>query len=424
MESLQLSIKDSLERAAGWLASRWDGNSLKIDNLKHNEPFFFNRSVVLASECAQALAYTNSEKGIHQAKKFLKLCLDAQLEECEPQELWAYKLGALRFSNCYEKEKIQIANYLQKTPLKDWQSVVSMPILTNFNTILSLAFSNTLFKSTAEEYLNWLKKGIAKDGLGWGAEPNASKSYPTFTANAIISHIAAGGDVFEKHIQTAIKFLENLQEEDGSWRSSRHTTEKPTGYATALVTIALLFKYQPTSPRIKKAINYILSIQNKDGGWPLVEGEESYIYPTYFATFCLSFYNYLNEKYKILPFSLLVKIEPGYLNTINFFDFNSHTMAKFKQNLLRSVLNSKALGSTRQAILRRKNLLQILSYKQPLSIAELLDELKLLPDYANLKKKSHLTQIKYDLDYLTEIGLAEFDENRLKYYVSANVLES
>ena len=81
----------------------------------------------------------------------------------------------------------------------------------------------------------------------------------------------------------------------------------------------------------------------------------------------------------------------------------------------KALLNSRLLGSTKSAIDRRKEILRILDENGPKDIAQIIDFLREKPAYKNLNKKSHMTQIKNDVEYLRALNLiAEFER---EYYL-------
>ena len=70
-----------------------------------------------------------------------------------------------------------------------------------------------------------------------------------------------------------------------------------------------------------------------------------------------------------------------------------------------SILNSKILGTTSRAISRRIEIINILNKNKSLVTAEIIENLQELEEYKYLKKKTHLTQIKSDVEYLKDIKL-------------------
>ena len=57
------------------------------------------------------------------------------------------------------------------------------------------------------------------------------------------------------------------------------------------------------------------------------------------------------------------------------------------------------------AVDRRIKIINILSKEGEMGVAEVIDALREFDEYKNLNKKSHMTQIKLDLEYLREANL-------------------
>ncbi len=416
-----MDVPLALEKAAKWFISiqKADG-SFGPSEGKFKEPHYYMRNIIITPQSLRALSFSGSELAVPAMRKALKFCLDCDIEEGEPLELQAFKLAALGLSNCYEDECAHILHLLQKEPVTSWKSVLNMPLLTNFSIVTCIP-AKELRKTTADTMLKWLRNSGAKDGLGWGPEAESSRSEFTFTAPAILAYVYAGGDPCSKLIQTARKYLESKQADDGSWRSSRLTIKKPTIYATAICTMALLVSSDNFGKKVQNGISYLLKTQNEDGGWPLTAGGKSECYVTYFAVWCLSLYKYLKERLAGPELSLISeKLALPYITSALFKEFEESAKDRFKLIVLKSLLASKALGSTSKAIRRRNHLLNILARKQYCTTADLIDELKTMPEYEYLKKKTHITQIKADLDHLAEIGLVQEDNG--KYFVAFDVL--
>jgi hypothetical protein len=70
-----------------------------------------------------------------------------------------------------------------------------------------------------------------------------------------------------------------------------------------------------------------------------------------------------------------------------------------------AVLTSKVLGTTHRAVTRRIEIINILNKNNSLATADIIDKLQELKEYKYLKKKTHLTQIKSDVEYLKDIKL-------------------
>lgn len=417
-----MDTASALKKAASWLVStqKADG-SFGPSEGKFKEPHYYMRNIIITPQVLRALIFSGSEHATPAIRKALRFCIDCEVEEGEPLELSAFKMAALKISNCFTEECDEIITALQKNPVASWKSPLNIPILTNFSIITCIPVKD-LHKSTAETLFKWLNSAQAKDKQGWGPEAGSKSSVPSFTAPAILSYIYAGGDPCSKIISNARKYLENMQDSDGSWRSSSLTIKKPTIYATAVCTMALLASSQnPVNAKVQAGINYLLKMQNQDGGWPLTPGEKSECYTTYFAVWCLSLFDYIKERLSSPAISALSeKVDKQFITSALFREFEDVMEQKFKISALKSLLRSKALGSTANAVRRRSLLLKILAEKPDCTVADLIDELRTWPEYEYLKKKSHITQIKADLDHLAELGLVQ--EGNFRYFVTLDVL--
>ncbi|MEM4247670.1 MAG: hypothetical protein QXH80_00180, partial [Candidatus Nanoarchaeia archaeon] len=78
---------------------------------------------------------------------------------------------------------------------------------------------------------------------------------------------------------------------------------------------------------------------------------------------------------------------------------------------------SRILGITDKAVERRKEILKILSEQGEKDCAEIIDALKEMPRYQSLNKRSHLTQIKADIDFLRSLNAIYVTEND-KYFTT------
>ena len=151
---------------------------------------------------------------------------------------------------------------------------------------LDLIDDNVL--DSAKDGLKWLMDIQNKDGgtptfcRGWQDLP-FDRSAPDLTAHTIAA-MSCWMDKFrpkfagkmQEMIKTSLNFLKNSQRSNGSWaplwfgNESADYQENPT-YGTARALLGLV--YMPDSlirenaEMIEKAIVYLLSIQNNDGGW-------------------------------------------------------------------------------------------------------------------------------------------------------------
>src|SRR3989338_6813820 len=84
-------------------------------------------------------------------------------------------------------------------------------------------------------------------------------------------------------------------------------------------------------------------------------------------------------------------------------------------NIESNDLLDKILATTSSAVKRRKTILNILENEGEKDTADIIDALKRLDGYKVLHKRSHLAQIKNDMDALVNLGFVE-EKNR-KYFL-------
>lgn len=402
-------IRENLIKASKFLIKkqRKDG-SWAATKTKHNEPLDYQKNIVITSQCVQTLIHSPPHNSLNSIKNGIYFCSNFKLDSKDPVSWWASKLKALEYSDSllYEKQKRKIVNYLCRSQKAGyWYSFPRTFNLTNFYVVIAL------MNFDCDKYLNktrsWFLRNKAKDKIGWGKDNNSGTSKITFTSNVIIALIATGEDPLSKDLQTARKFIEKNQSKSGGWSSSKLTIKKVTTYSTAISTLALMILSEnPFNPKIKNGIKYLINSQSRNGGWPLIKGKKADYYPTYYVTKTLAFYLYLKEEWnKSKTKTLRKSFKPQQVTAFLFNDFENYLKQRFLNSLYSDIINSKVLGTTKAAIKRRKEILKILSNEGSKEVAEILDSLKQNPYYAYINKKSHLTQIKSDVEFLKDLKL-------------------
>lgn len=119
--------------------------------------------------------------------------------------------------------------------------------------------------------------GVATFCRGWGTLP-FDRSTPDITAHALLAWCAWKDDLnpalgarCEQAMRRARTFLERAQRDDGAWiplwfgNQFAENDGNPV-YATARVLPALR-DVQPESEMLQRAENWLVSVQNSDGGW-------------------------------------------------------------------------------------------------------------------------------------------------------------
>jgi len=398
--------------------------SWKIEEIKHKEPSFYQTPLVLTSQCMQTLLFSLNYENISAVSKALHFCLVEDIGDKDPIDLCAWKLLALQFSNTplYAQEQKKLSERIAKEQSSEgcWRTFPSTFNLTNFSCILAL--KNFEFQKNLDRAKTWFKEARAEDNKGWGFDDKSQTSEVSFTGNVILALLLTGEDPMCSELQQARKFLEEKQFKDGGWSSSKLTVfNKPTTYSTAVALMSLMqLSEDPFNERVEKGIKALLDAQLENGCWPLVFGEEDIdYYPNLYAVKALSYYLYLKENWGKPEYKLLKKQlkSTQHFTAMLTLQFEDKVKSEFCRIMYRSVLDSRILGITDRAVERRKEILRILGEQGEKDCAEIIDALKELPKYQELQKRSHLTQIKADVDFLRSLNVIRVTDKD-KYFTT------
>ncbi len=422
------SVIDAIRKAQGFLIQQQkEDGSWRVEKIGHKEPSVYLTPLVLTSQATQALIFRPDHATIPAIGRALNFCLQEEIGEKNAVDLLAWKLLALRFSNTpiFADEQKRLASSIAKEQNASgfWYAFPGTFNLTNFSCILSL--KDFGFRKNLERARAWFKKTRAKDGLGWGVDDKAAVSEISFTGNVALALMYAGEDPISQELQAARKFLEERQMKDGGWPSSKFTVaDKPTTYATSLAIMSLLqLSENPFSEKITRGVKALLGAQLESGCWPLVFDEERIdYYPNLYAIKALSMYLYFRENWEREHYAHVKdKLSaPQYFSTMLASKFEGDVVEEFHKANYKSILDSKVLGITGRAAERRKEILRVLAEEGEKDTAGLIDSLRVMPQYEYLKKKSHLTQIKADVDFLRELKVIYNRDN--KYFVTHRFL--
>jgi hypothetical protein len=417
----------AIKKAKDYVASQQcaDG-SWRIEKT-HKEPPFYQKPIVITSEAIQALAIFADKEKVPAISRGLNFLFREEIAEKDPIDMCSWKSLALRYSNTpvagreIKKLSAQIAS--EQTRNGCWRTYPTTFNLTNHYCILAL--SGCGYEENLEKARKWFINARAKDKLGWGFDNLAEDSEVSFTCNVALALLSIGENPLCPELQAARKFLEDRQFRDGGWPSSKMTVAtKSTTYATALALLTLMHLVEnPFSPKIDAGIKFLLDSQAEEGFWPLIPGEKKFdVYPNLYVIQALSFYLFLLEKLRSPEIELLKqKLErPQYLTLYLAKEFDRHLKMKFNEAVINNITDSRVLGITPNAIERRKEILRALYETGELEPAQIIDELKKLPRYQILKKKSHLTQIKADIEYLRLMNAIY--ENEGRYFATHRIL--
>jgi len=404
-----------LEKAADWLASKQkpDG-SWPADRQSFSMPVDWLSEFFVTCHASRSLLLGRMPAHVENIQRAIAFCAGHILEKGAPVSWHAMKLLALQLSDSTDNRRH--AAKLVKTLIKKQDSRGFWPLYpatfnpTNYMVVSALAGNGT--NEGLDGAARWFRNCMSSDRLGWGRDGDEKQAKVTSTAKVSLSLILCGERLDSRQLQTARKFLENRQNKDGSWNSPRFKI--PSTDSTACSALALMFlSKSPFNDRTKNAVNWLLKMQNKAGGWPHSKGDPSTFFMTSSAMFALAFWQHLNEQWERPEIRELSERMGKQATAVWLWrHFPAYLKERYEHLIVRSMLDSKALGSTKAAIMRRKEILRTLSKEGPGDTAEVIDRLKPLPEYAHLRKKSHITQIKNDLDYLKDINLVSLVRGR------------
>ncbi len=418
-------IEDAIKSSADYMLSLQKPEGFwGVDKVEHREPPYYQKKIVLTAQAISVLVLSES-KNLKAIQKGLRFCINEELNNNDVIDLWAWKSIALGFSNTkIARDKMaKVDNYIlsKQDPKGFWPNY---PITNNLsNKIVVSAFRNKIYDKSLKLIKSWFLNNKAKDGIGWGFNSLSNKSEITFTNNVLLALFILGLNPDNKDLRKILDFIFKKQRKDGGWPSSKMTiSNKSTCYSTSL-SLASLLCLRGECKETDRAIKFLLDMQNEDGGWPFVKGEESKIYVTYYVARTLSFYLYLKKMHRTSKIRFLKNyMSVSQINTFLFSEFDDAVIKDFRKSMFEAILNSRTLGVTKKAIDRRVNILRLLNERGDMDIAEIIDALKEFPEYSYLNKKSHMTQIKLDVEYLRDMNLLNVQDYR--YYLIYNFFEN
>jgi len=400
-------VQAALALTAEWLSARQKDEGCWLPEKRlFNEPEEYSSEIISTSQAANALLLCNRSDKMSNLRAALNFCCNHALESSAPVAWFAWKLLTLRLSDAVSNGKE--IRYLERELVKRQDAKgywAVFPVTLNATNFMVLNALGNGHPDVTEKSLAWFRRSQLKSG-GWSRDGQGKLSEPPATGTVAVTMIMLGENPENPALRKAAAFLEKSQLTDGGWKTTR--IKEAGAYPTAFATLALmLLSKNPFNERVQKGVDYLLKIQNKDGGWPFAAGHASQLYTTYYAVHTLAFWQHLHDEWD-RPEIKELRDKLGLQETAVWLyrRFPSHLKERFEKLLVRGMLNTKALGSSKDAIRRRQDILLALSEGGPGDTAEVIDRLKLRPEYEHLSKKSHITQIKADLDYLVDINLA------------------
>lgn len=131
-----------------------------------------------------------------------------------------------------------------------------------------------------DDVLNRTKKEI-ENRVGWHQYINESRVGDTATSQGLLLLNHIDGQIDQRCIDTLLNNFKELNSDSGGWNflsNSNHITTS----ATAWVVLGLL-SANCEDQKIKRAINWLETSQNADGGWGIERNTYSRYYETYLA---------------------------------------------------------------------------------------------------------------------------------------------
>ena len=417
-------IQTALDKTASYLIETQtpEGYWYTEANGESKGPEYLQKPIVITSEVIDALIHLQIQD-TSAITKGIFYCYKEKIEDTDTIELLAYQLKALSYSDAHYLEKK--AKHLLKTILNRqnkngyWPSFPKTSNLTNYLVVQSIVSYN--LKENLDKMSEWLLSHRAKDKIGWGLNEDAEKTQVSFTANVLLTLLNLKNN---NNLKEQIKFLESRQMKDGGWPSSDLTyPQESTTYATALVCLILMKTSQSLNNKnIEAGIKFLLGTQLENGSWPLKNGDaRGEYFTTCYVSKTLKCYQHLKQKLQEENTSILFGSIENKSLLINYL------LQEFENNVKNEYLESKyniiekILATTSNAVKRRKIILNILENEGEKDTADIIDALKRLEGYKGLHKRSHLAQIKNDMDALLNLGFIE-EKNR-KYYLVKVVIK-
>ncbi|RME77761.1 hypothetical protein D6774_03415 [Candidatus Woesearchaeota archaeon] len=419
----QNNINIALEHAKNYLLQQQNTNgSWTYENAVNIQgPEHLHRPLFLTSMALNTLLLI-APRNTAAISRAIHYVSEQKIDENDHVDLLASQLWGIKAGNTrrLEEKKEELLNLILKrrSPEGIWREFSGASNLTLYGVMLGIR--DLVEDSIYAPLRAWLLTHKAQDGIGWGLHENFESTQVSFSTNAMLTLLYAGEDPLNKDIQQAKEFLLSSHlTSEGGWPSSALTIPKEsTTYGTALTIITLLHTHEDLQDeRVKKGISWLLETQLPNGSWPLRrDGQGGEYYTTYYAVKALRYYQYLQEQLTKHEVRVLLKhVEhPCYLARYLFRMHDLEMLAHYRNSFGFDLLE-RSLATTEAATQRRKTILDILSSHSALDCAQVLDALKEFNTYKHLNKRSHLAQIKNDLDALVKLGLVH--EHRRRYFL-------
>ncbi len=314
----------------------------------------------------------------------------------------SYYFGKLMLREPMDVYDMMFRSWMLKYFNKPWEKEMKRKLDKKLEKYIELKGMPGRFSKLGPLYAMYLSFAIGSKAKGTFEEPQD----PSFIANYLIYKLNTESKLDNKYLKKLI----SAQRENGGFPASTLTTTKSTIYSTALALIPLIV-HNHKSKQVRAGIKFIL---NEEPPYGFVKGGEPQLYVNLLIAYTLRLYEYFNEMYND-PIVKLATRNKKELNLILYSQFDNYLAREFEIYMLdHSVMNS--LGTKLEVKERRKDIYNILLESSGLDPAAVIDKLKERNSrYNYLKKRSHLTLIKLDLEYMKHMGLLA--ESNSRYFV-------
>ena len=185
--------------------------------------------------------------------------------------------------------------YLNEIPFADHGALLDPPtadVTGRAIALLSLA-NRKKYTENIKAGIDYLKIEQENDG-SWFGRWGTNYIYGTWSVLTALE--IAGEDSQQAYIKKAVEYLLQIQNSDGGWGESNDSYYPPkhyrpcksTAFQTAWVLLALLAVGEVKNTSVKKGINYLLSNQLSNGQWY----DNSYTAPGFPRVFYLKYHGY------------------------------------------------------------------------------------------------------------------------------------
>ena len=185
--------------------------------------------------------------------------------------------------------------YLNEIPFADHGALLDPPtadVTGRAIALLSLA-NRKKYTENIKAGIDYLKIEQENDG-SWFGRWGTNYIYGTWSVLTALE--IAGEDSQQAYIRKAVEYLLQIQNSDGGWGESNDSYYPPkhyrpcksTAFQTAWVLLALLAVGEVKNTSVKKGINYLLSNQLSNGQWD----DNSYTAPGFPRVFYLKYHGY------------------------------------------------------------------------------------------------------------------------------------